>query len=106
MIFRCSLLPQAALDGTDVLLAECVLLLRRHRFAYPEVTYIGKGATFVLMYAFPLLLLVEGEFATHPVSEAVRPLAYAFMIWGGVLYVWSGVLYAIQTGRSLRPRGG
>ncbi|GAA1193722.1 CDP-diacylglycerol--glycerol-3-phosphate 3-phosphatidyltransferase [Prauserella alba] len=72
----------------------CVLVLRYNRFAPPEVTYVGKGATFVLMYAFPLLLLVQGDSTAATIAA---PLAYAFTIWGGVLYVWSGVLYAAQT---------
>jgi len=87
----------AALIGRELLLALCVLALRRYRFSYPEVTYIGKGATFVLMYAFPLLLLVQGAFAAAWLVDVIRPLAYAFTIWGGTLYVWSGVLYAVQT---------
>nr|WP_231104764.1 CDP-alcohol phosphatidyltransferase family protein [Haloechinothrix halophila] len=91
-----------ALVARELLLVLCVLALRRYRFGYPEVTYIGKGATFVLMYAFPLLLLVQGAFAAAWVVEIVRPLAYAFMIWGGVLYVWSGVLYAVQTVLAIR----
>ncbi|MFB9728102.1 CDP-alcohol phosphatidyltransferase family protein [Haloechinothrix salitolerans] len=92
----------AALVARELLLVLCVLALRRYRFSYPEVTYIGKGATFVLMYAFPLLLLVQGAFADPWVVEIVRPLAYAFMIWGGALYVWSGVLYAVQTVLAIR----
>lgn len=93
----------AALVGREVVLAVCVLVLRRRGFSYPEVTYLGKGATFVLMYAFPLLLLVQGDTA---VAEFVRPIAYAFMIWGGVLYVWSGVLYVVQTVQALRLGAG
>ncbi|MGH3433555.1 MAG: CDP-alcohol phosphatidyltransferase family protein [Thermocrispum sp.] len=97
----------AALVGRELVLLVCVLVLRRHRFSYPEVTYVGKGATFVLMYALPLLLLVQGDFAGAAVENVVRPLAYAFMIWGGVLYVWSGVLYAIQTWLAVRkPQSG
>jgi len=72
----------------------CVLVLGHYRFAPPEVTYVGKGATFVLMYAFPLLLLMQGD---STAAEIARPLAYAFMIWGGVLYLWSGALYVTQT---------
>jgi cardiolipin synthase len=94
----------AALVGREVVLGVCVLVLRRYNFSYPEVTYVGKGATFVLMYAFPMLLLVQGDFASTAVENVVRPLAFAFMIWGGVLYVWSGVLYAIQTWLAVRRR--
>lgn len=96
----------AALVGREFVLLVCVAVLRGHNFTYPEVTYVGKGATFVLMYAFPLLLLVQGGYVTGDALDVIQPLAYAFMIWGGVLYVWSGVLYAIQTAMGItRPRG-
>ncbi|MGH3948471.1 MAG: CDP-alcohol phosphatidyltransferase family protein [Pseudonocardiaceae bacterium] len=88
----------AALVGRELVLALCVLVLRRYGFEYPDVTYVGKGATFVLMYAFPLLLLTQAD---NAIADIVRPWAYAFTIWGGVLYVWSGVLYLVQTVRAL-----
>jgi cardiolipin synthase len=83
----------------EVVVGVSILFLRRNGFAPPVVTYIGKGATFVLMYAFPLLLLTQGgsDFAAF-----VRPVAYAFTTWGGVLYVWSGALYVIQSIRAIR----
>lgn len=88
----------AALVAREVVLTLCVFVLRRHHFDYPEVSYVGKGATFVLMYAFPLLLLTEADTA---IADLVRPWAYAFTIWGGVLYVWSGLLYVLQTKMAL-----
>jgi cardiolipin synthase (CMP-forming) len=83
----------------EVVVGVSILFLRRNGFAPPEVTYIGKGATFVLMYAFPLLLLTQGG---SDVAAFVRPVAYAFTTWGGVLYVWSGALYVIQSIRAIR----
>jgi cardiolipin synthase len=83
----------------EAVLGVCVLTLRRRGFAPPEVTYIGKGATFVLMYAFPFLLLAQGG---SDVAAVARPIGYAFTIWGGVLYVWSGVLYVVQARNALR----
>jgi cardiolipin synthase len=85
----------------ELVVGGCILVLRRHGFAPPEVTYIGKGATFVLMYAFPFLLLTQGG---SVVAEFARPVAYAFTTWGGVLYLWSGALYVIQTVRAVSPR--
>jgi cardiolipin synthase len=85
----------------ELVLGVCVLVLRRRGFAPPEVTYIGKGATFVLMYAFPFLLLTQGG---SDVAAVARPIAYAFTIWGGVLYLWSGVLYVVQAVRAVRAR--
>ncbi|MFI7118922.1 CDP-alcohol phosphatidyltransferase family protein [Amycolatopsis sp. NPDC049868] len=83
----------------EAVLGVCVLLLRRRGFAPPEVTYIGKGATFVLMYAFPFLLLTQGG---SDIAAIARPIGYAFTAWGAVLYVYSGVLYVVQTLRALR----
>ncbi|ONF64982.1 CDP-alcohol phosphatidyltransferase family protein [Amycolatopsis keratiniphila] len=87
----------------EVVLGVCVLLLRRRGFAPPEVTYIGKGATFVLMYAFPFLLLTQGG---SDIAAIARPIGYAFTAWGAVLYVYSGVLYIVQTVRALREAPG
>jgi cardiolipin synthase len=87
------------LVGRDLLVGVCIWALRRAGFSPPEVTYIGKAATFNLMYAMPLLLLAQGgsDFATF-----ARPVAYAFVVWGGALFVWSGLLYVVQTRTALR----
>jgi len=87
------------LVGRDVMVGVCLWVLRRAGFSPPEVTYIGKAATFNLMYAMPLLLLAQGgsDFAT-----IARPFAYGFAIWGGALFVWSGLLYLVQTRMALR----
>lgn len=87
----------AGLVARELVVGVCLLVLRRKGFSPPQVTYIGKAATFNLMYAFPLLLLTDG---TGTVAEIARPLAYAFTIWGGMLYLWSGALYLLQTARA------
>jgi len=92
----------AALLAREVVCALCILVLRRNCFAPPEVTYIGKAATFLLMYAFPLLLLMQGD---SGFAQASRPFAYAFMVWGTALYLWSGALYVIQTVRAVSGSG-
>ena len=74
-------------------------MLRRNGFGPPEVTYIGKAATFNLMYAMPLMLLAQGGSTAATIA---RPFAYAFAIWGGALFLWSGVLYLVQTRVALR----
>lgn len=87
------------LVGRDLIVAVCIWLLRRAGYGPPEVTYVGKAATFSLMYAMPLLLVAQGssEFAT-----IARPFGYAFVVWGSALFVWSGVLYLVQTRAALR----
>jgi len=98
----------AALVGRDVVLAICVAIMRRRGYGPFPVTYLGKAATFNLLYAFPLLLLAQGD---STLAEVSRALGYAFTAWGGVLYLWSGFVYLIQSGRAMRrpvvtPTGG
>ena len=83
----------------DALVGLFLWLLKRSGYATPEVTYVGKAATFCLMYGFPLLLLAQGG---STAAEVARPIAYAFTIWGSVLYLWSGLLYVIQVMTTLR----
>ncbi|WP_375476123.1 CDP-alcohol phosphatidyltransferase family protein [uncultured Jatrophihabitans sp.] len=85
--------------GRDLLLSAMLLLLRRAGYGPPTVHYLGKAATFCLLYAFPLLLL--GRY--HGVAaDIARPLAWAFTIWGTALYVWAGAVYLIQAVGLLR----
>jgi cardiolipin synthase len=81
------------LVGKDVLVGLCLPLLRRVGYAPPEVHYVGKAATFALLYAFPLLLLAQGG---STAAQIARPIGYAFIVWGTVLYVWTGALYIAQ----------
>jgi cardiolipin synthase (CMP-forming) len=83
----------------DVVVGVCIWVLGRNGFAPPEVTYIGKAATFNLLYAMPLLLLAQGGSTAATIA---RPVAYAFAIWGGALFLWSGALYLRQTRVALR----
>lgn len=87
-----------ALPLRDLLLAPTVPLLRRHGLPPLPVHFLGKAATFNLLYAFPLLLLGAGHGSLSAVAE---PLAWAFTIWGGALYWWSGLLYLLQVRRVL-----
>jgi cardiolipin synthase (CMP-forming) len=89
----------AVLVGRDVLVMGAIAVLRRAGYGPPEVTYIGKAATFSLMYAFPLLLLAQGSSTAATIA---RPVAYAFAIWGSVLFIWSGLLYVVQARSTLR----
>lgn len=95
-----------ALLAREGAVGVCLVVLRWRGFGPPEVTYVGKAATFNLMYAFPLLLLTQGG---STLAEVARPMAYAFSLWGGVLYFWSGILYVMQTVRAVSrgpDRGG
>lgn len=83
----------AALVGRELILGVMLLVLRH--FGYPplQVHYLGKAATFLLLYAFPVLLLAEGEGWLASLAE---PFAWALTIWGTALYLLAGVLYVVQ----------
>jgi len=83
----------ALLVGREVVLTGVLLVLRRHGYPALQVHYLGKAATFILLYAFPLLLLAHGESA---LADVARPLAWALTIWGTVLYLLAGALYVVQ----------
>jgi len=73
-----------------LLLALLPILRRRGRIALP-VTYVGKTATFALLWGFPLLLLGGLPF---PIGSAIVAVGWAFALWGTFLYWWAGVRYA------------
>lgn len=85
--------------GRDVVLAIALPLLRRAGYGPLSVHYLGKAATFCLLYAFPLLLI--GTYH-GVVPDIARPIAWAFTVWGTALYLWSGVVYLRQTVGLLR----
>ena len=77
----------------DLLLWGLVPLLRTRGYSALPVHFLGKAATFNLLYAFPLLLLGEGD---GIVATLARTFGWAFAWWGIGLYWWAGVLYAWQ----------
>jgi CDP-diacylglycerol--glycerol-3-phosphate 3-phosphatidyltransferase len=83
----------AGLVGRELVLALALLVLRVHGYPPLQVHYLGKAATFILLYAFPLLLLADGG---GPVATVVGPVAWALTVWGGALYLLAGVLYVVQ----------
>jgi CDP-diacylglycerol--glycerol-3-phosphate 3-phosphatidyltransferase len=83
----------AVLVGREVVLGLALLVLRAHGYPPLQVHYLGKAATFILLYAFPLLLLADGE---GPVAAVAQPVAWALTVWGGALYVLAGAFYVVQ----------
>lgn len=84
----------ALLAARDVLMATTIWpALRRRGFASLPVHFLGKAATFALLYAFPLVLLGSGDQAWQQVAKVA---GWAFAIWGAGLYWWSGLLYLGQ----------
>ena len=89
-----------ALIARDLMLLGCVPVLRRLGYgpALP-VHYLGKAATFNLLYAFPFLLLGDGTGHMTTVQTLANVFGWAFAIWGSGLYWWAGVLYVVQVRR-------
>lgn len=83
----------------DLLLWALVPLLRSRGYSALPVHYLGKAATFCLLYAFPLLFVARGHGTVSTVAEV---LGWAFAIWGIGLYWCAGVIYALQVRRLLR----
>jgi cardiolipin synthase (CMP-forming) len=77
----------------DLLLWTLVPFLRTRGYSALPVHFLGKAATFNLLYAFPLLLLGDGS---GVVATLAQVIGWAFAIWGIGLYWWAGVLYAWQ----------
>jgi cardiolipin synthase len=63
------------------------------------VHFLGKAATFCLLYALPLLLLGDGD---GTLALLARVFGWAFAVWGVGLYWWAGLIYAEQVRRLLR----
>ena len=80
----------------DALLWCLVPFLRTRGYSALPVHFLGKAATANLLYAFPLLLLGDGE---GTVAQLAEVFGWAFAFWGIGLYWWAGVLYAWQVRR-------
>jgi cardiolipin synthase len=89
------------LVGRDLFMGVVILMLKRVGQTGLPVHFVGKAATFNLLYAFPILLLssVDGV-----LGDIAQPLGWAFAWWGVGLYLLAAVLYAIQAAAVLRAR--
>jgi cardiolipin synthase len=81
------------LVGRELVLGVMLLVLRRYGYPPLQVHYLGKAATFLLLYAFPTLLLADG---TGTLAEIAQPVAWALTIWGTALYLLAGAFYVVQ----------
>jgi cardiolipin synthase len=96
------------LPARDAFLWCLVPFLRTRGYNALPVHFLGKAATFNLLYAFPLLILGDGQ---GVVAELALVFGWAFTIWGIGLYWWAGLLYAWQvrtllaTTERRRPHG-
>lgn len=82
----------------DLLLWGLVPFLRTRGYSALPVHFLGKAATANLLYAFPLLLLGDGDGVLATLADV---FGWAFAIWGTGLYWWAGLLYAWQVRKLL-----
>src|SRR5919198_6443225 len=89
------------LVGRDLVLLIGFPLLARRGVRPPDVVWVGKAATFDLLFALPAL--VWGE-TSLPAAAAIH-LAGVVLLWlGVVLYYVTGAVYVRQSVRALRRR--
>lgn len=88
-----------ALLGRDLILALLTIVLTRQGLPPLKVTYIGKAATFNLLYAFPLLLLALN---TSFLGSLAYIFGWAFALWGVALYIYTGISYFRAGVKSIR----
>lgn len=89
----------AVLVGRDLVLTACLPLLRRRGYGPFVVTYLGKAATFLLYWAFPVMLAARYDSWFGALCASVGP---ALLGWGTALYLYGGLLYLVQVGLALR----
>jgi len=82
-----------ALLAREAVLLVTLAVLRRHGYGPPPVHYVGKTATFILLTAFPTLLLAE---ASPGAAVVATPAGWALAWWGIVLYWVAATLYVGQ----------
>jgi cardiolipin synthase len=83
----------------ELVLGVALLVLRRHGYGPPPVHYLGKTGTFVLLAAFPVILL---DRAVPAVDAWAGPVGWGLAWWALALYWAAGVLYLAQAARLLR----
>ena len=77
----------------DLMLVIVYPILASHGYGPLPVHFLGKAGTFALLYALPLLLMVD----VWPEADfIVLPLAWGLAYWGVGLYWLSGLLYVKQ----------
>ena len=87
--------------GRDLILGFMTLAMNRVGVPPFKVTYLGKAATFNLLYAFPLLLLAH---TASGVSTLAFIFGWSFAWWGIALYLATGLDYFLIGWRLLRSK--
>jgi cardiolipin synthase len=85
-----------ARDGVLAIVAALLAMKKRPPLT---VTFLGKAATFNLLYAFPFLLLALN---TSGIGTAAFIFGWAFTLWGVALYLATGVSYLLTAIKTIR----
>lgn len=88
-----------ALVARELVLLGALSVMHRHGYGPPPVHYLGKAATFILLAAFPVLLLTT---AVPGAAGWAHPVGWALAWWGLMLYWAAGVLYLAQVASLVR----
>lgn len=88
-----------SLVARDLIMLLLNAILRTKRLPLMRVTFMGKAATFNLLYALPLLFIsTMGLF----ISEIVWIFGWGFAAWGIALYFLTAIRYLNQSIKSIR----
>lgn len=90
----------AALVVRDIWMALALLVKKRRTGEIFEVSFLGKAATFNLLYAFPFLLL-QGE---SGIGRFAHNIGWSFAIWGIGLYIFTAIDYTRDAFTSSKGR--
>ncbi len=90
------------LIARDFALAIVTIALKQKGQPPLQVTYLGKAATFNLLYAFPFLLLALSDSWAGTVAFV---FGWAFTIWGIFLYLATGLSYMRTALRTIASSG-
>jgi cardiolipin synthase len=88
-----------ALLAREAMLLVCLAVLRRAGYGPPPVHYLGKTATFILLFAFPVLLLAQ---ASDAAASWAGPIGWSMAWWGLGLYWIAGFFYVVQVAGVVR----
>ena len=89
----------ALVMGRDVLLGIGAVVFSRWSVGVLPVKWVGKWATFALLFSLPLFLLIS---LFDGLNEPLAPFALAVALAGVLLYWWAGIAYLVDAVRIAR----
>ena len=81
-----------AIIARDLILFLVIIYQKLRGIPFFEVSFLGKAATFNLLYAFPFLLLEE----VAVIGPWCFAVGWSFAIWGISLYFYTGIQYLVK----------